>query len=294
MEMPNQIWTDIITKGIARVPTPLPKTAWHLLYELFGSFISLVSSNNEFQDVFDRTAKLWRNDSGLKLQYSGYFSPYYRNRTGQVGKDNKQVVQFCEPYYRYLSESAPKLLALSEYRNLVQGMMSALYSTLATYLPIAHSLAQVDRELSQALLPPGTTPSVALRLIRYESDAYYFTNPHVDKSAITVILDSDEPPDQSCLVFAPRETVVPKLSDFVPVEKNDGDAVLFLGAAPQKASHTWASPAAHAVRPLKTPATRHVAVFFWLLPGIDMSSFNTAVPYENDLGQARPALTEAA
>jgi hypothetical protein len=35
------------------------------------------------------------------------------------------------------------------------------------------------------------------------------------------------------------------------------------------------------------PKVRHVALLFWLLPGIDMHSFNTATPFINDLGLAR-------
>jgi hypothetical protein len=292
--MPISTWRDILTNGVARVPTPLPKTAWRNLYESFGLFIDRLSVKNESSGIFDQTAKHWQHDSGLRLHYSGYFSPYYRDRTEQAGKDNKRVVQFCEPYYRYLYRQAPDLLAIPEYRNLAQGMMSALYSAFATYLPIIKSLAEVDCELSRLLLAAGETPPVALRLIRYESDNFFFTNPHVDKSAVTVILDSDEPSEHGCLVFAPPQTESPKLSEFAPVAKKDGEALLFLGAAPRQASHMWASPAAHAVRPLSTPTTRHVAIFFWLLPGIDLSTFSTAVPYENDLGQARPTLTEAA
>jgi hypothetical protein len=292
--MVNQIWNDVISQGVARVPAPLPKMVWRRLYQSFASFVDCLSSHPELGNTFDQTAKSWQADSGFKLDFSGYFSPYYRNRTGQVGRDNKKVVQFCEPYYRYLCERAPELLAIPQYRSLTEGMMSALYSAFATYLPLVDALAEVDSRLRQALIPRSAAPAVALRLIRYESDAYYFTNPHVDKSALTVVIDSDEPSNESCLVFAPQQKTAPKLSEFKPAQREEGDALLFFGAAPREANHAWAVPAAHAVRPLQKPMSRNVAIFFWLLPGIDMSGFSTSTNYVNDLGSARPIIGDAA
>ena len=292
--MDNSLWTKVSQNGVAKIPAPLPKHTWRQLYMSLSRFGEWFSEHKEYGDVFDQTAKAWQIDSGLKLYFSGYFSPYYRDRTNQVGRDNKRVIQFCEPYYRYLCDQAPTLLKIPEFRSLVQGMMAALYSSYATFLPTLRELSAIDPQLCKALMPDGTLPPVVLRLIEYQSDAYYFTNPHVDKSAVTIILDTDEPTDQSCLVFAPRENALPRLSDFSPVQKQDRDALVFFGAAPQVANHGWAIPAPHAVRPLKAPFTRHVAIFFWLLPGVDLSRFDTATTYVNDVGLARPSLSDAA
>lgn len=291
--MDNSPWNEILTHGVARVASPLPKFVWRDLYASFASFAE-VASHLEYADIFDIEAKEWQAESGLRLHFSGYFSPYYRNRVGQSGRDNKKVIQFCEPYYRYLCRSQPQLFEMIEFRVLVDRMMAVLYSSLASYTPLVHALSGIDHELAENLLQGDLGPPVAIRLISYQGDDYYFTNPHVDKSAITVILDTDEPNDRPCLVFAPhgREST-PPLSEFAPVLTREGEALAFLGAAPREANHRKFLPAGHAVRRLEgsgMPSVRNVAIFFWLLPGIDLARFNTAIPFIDDIGQARPSM----
>jgi hypothetical protein len=168
--------------------------------------------------------------------------------------------------------------------------MAALYSSLTTYLPLVRELHKVAPDLAAALLPPDGAPSVAIRLIRYNPDNYFFTNPHVDKSAITFIADTDEPMSEAGLVFAPlRSSGPPRLSEFQPVRKNSGESLGFLGAAARQAHFDHFEPAPHAVRPLSTLAIRHVAIVFWLLPGVNLAEFDTAIEYVDDLGSARPA-----
>lgn len=287
--MDNSTWDEVLALGATRVPAPLPRFLWRDLYTSFAAFAEVASSRPEYADTFDRKAKAWQVESGLRLHFSGYFSPYYRDRMGQAGRDNKKVIQFCEPYYRYLCETEPQLFELAEFRTLVDGMMAALYSSLAAYTPLVYALKDIDPKLAETLLPREMMPPVAIRLIRYQGDNYYFTNPHVDKSAITVILDTDEPEDSPCLVFAPQgRGSAPLLSEFAPVLRREGEALVFLGAAPREAHYPNLLPAGHAVRSLESPRVRNVAIFFWLLPGIDLAKFDTAIPFVNDLGQARP------
>ena len=284
----NGVWADVLAKGTGQVPQPLPKSAWVELYQQFTAFAEFVSAHPELSDTFDVTAKEWQAESGFRSHFSGYFSPYYRNRAGESSRDNKIIFQFCEPYYRYLSEREPELFALPPFRNLVDGLMAALFSAFATYLPLVNALRDIDPALAHRLLPIARVAPVSIRLLRYYSDKKFFTNPHVDKSAITVILDTDEPIDQPCLVFAPRsDGSAPRLSQFAPVPHREHESLVFFGAAPQQAGHTAFSPAAHAVKPLTTSQVRHVAIFFWLLPGIDLAMFDTTTPFLDDLNLAR-------
>jgi len=286
-------WQEVLSNGVARVPMSLPKFMWCSLYTAFEEFTEFVSSHPEYSTVFNDSAKAWQANSGLRLHYSGYFSPYYRSTAGQRGKDNKKIVQLCEPYYRHLCESQPTLLEIPEFRRLIEGLMAAMYSSFAKYLPFIYAMRDFDPALAEALMPRDTTPPVVIRLLSYYSDDYYFTNPHVDKNAVTVILDTDEPEDSPCLVFAPYEVqTAPSLSTFAPVSKREDEALMFLGASPREAGYGNYIPAIHAVRPLEIPAMRHAAVFFWLLPGIDLEGFSTSVPFIDDLKRARLSLSK--
>ena len=283
----REIWDEAMSRGVTRVRTPLPKAAWNELYRRLTTFAEFITSNDEFSRTFDAKARDWQINSGLRLHYSGYFSPYYRNRVGQPGRDNKIIFQMCEPYYRYLAEHDPALFTIPEFRSLADGAMAALFSSLAEYTPLIEALRDIDASLAHRLITRQMLPPVSIRLLRYYSDKQFFTNPHVDKSAITVILDTDEPVETPCLVFAPRSAKPPALSTFAPIQRRPDESLLFFGAAAMKAGYRGFEPSAHAVRPLLTSSVRHVAIFFWLLPGIDLASFNTSTAYVDDLGLSR-------
>ena len=277
-------WNTLSTSGVSTIPPPLPVSAWLRLYNKFDAFVEAVAKlPREHRLAFDEAAASWRTESGLRFHYSGYFSPYYRDRVGETGKDQKQILQSCIPYYSYLSEHHPHLLAMPEFETLLNGLHAALASIYADCLPFVHALREFAPALSDALLSRDTMPPVVLRLLRYEASCQFLTHPHVDKSAITIIAHTDDPPDDPCLVFAPRVSDHPlPLSAFAPAGSSD-QALMFMGAAPQQAGLSRFSAAPHAVRPVREKRVRHSAVFFWLLPGIDLHPFSTHVPFVDDL-----------
>jgi hypothetical protein len=130
-------------------------------------------------------------------------------------------------------------------------------------------------------------PPVAIRLLQYFGDSQFYTDPHVDKSAITIIADTDDPADDPCLVFGPLTPRVPLLSEFAPIQKRGDESLLFLGAAAREAGFNDFRPIPHAVRPAREQRVRHSAIFFWLLPGIDLKAFSTSVPFTDDIGLSR-------
>ena len=279
------IWQEVFARGVARIAPPLPAWVWQHLYDALDAFADFVAANPEYATVFDTTAKAWQAERGL--EFSGYFSPYFRNRIGQAGKDQKYIFQICEPYFRYLADRHPRLLALPAFARLADAALAVLYSLHAAMLPLMSSLRDAHPGLHAALMQGEVMPPVVLRLLHYRGDGRFFTDPHVDKSAVTVIVNTDDPEDDPCLVFAPSTVGTLLLSEFRPVRKRQDEAIVFLGAAGREAGLSGCAPAPHAVRPSRVPRTRHSAIFFWLLPGIDLKSFSTAVPFVDDLGHSR-------
>jgi hypothetical protein len=283
----TEIWRTILERGAAPIPAPLPSGVWARLYDAFDTFSDFVEEHHEYANVFDTTARAWQSESGLALHFSGYFSPYFRDRVGQTGKDQKKIFQFCEPYFRYLADYHPELLSIASFARLAEGSLAALYAVYSAVFPLICSLGHLNEKLLSALLPRNTMPPISIRLLRYNGDSHFFTNPHVDKSAITIITDTDDPADDPCLVFAPPAVAQPLLSQFAPIQKGKNESLLFLGAAAREAGFADFRPAPHAVRPSREQRVRHSAIFFWLLPGTDLKLFSTSVPYTDDLGLSR-------
>lgn len=284
-----ELWRSVVEHGAAVIPAPLPSTVWQHLYDALDLFTKHVAISVKYAETFNRAAKEWQERSGLSLQFSGYFSPYFRNRLGQKDKDQKAIFQICEPYYRYLSRTHPELLAVQEFGSLVEGTLAAMQSVYCAVLPHILSLNLEHSEFLSAIRPIDGLPPIALRLLHYESDSHFFTDPHVDKSAVTIILNTDDPLDDPCLTFAPADSTNPLLSQFVPVPVQRDQSILFLGAAGREAGFSGLRPAVHAVKPAKANRVRHSAIFFWLLPGIDLRTFSTNVSFIDDLGRARNA-----
>jgi len=285
LRVESVIWQEVFERGVAHIAPPLPRWVWQRLYDALDAFADFVAANSEYATVFDTTAKAWQADRGL--EFSGYFSPYFRNRVGQAGKDQKYIFQICEPYFRYLADQQPRLLALPTFARLAESALATLYSLHAAMLPLMRALRAKHPGLHAALMQDDVMPPVVLRLLHYRGDGQFFTDPHVDKSAVTVIVNTDDPVDDPCLVFAPSTVGTPLLSEFRAVRKHQDEALVFLGAAGREAGFSGCAPAPHAVRPARVPRTRHSAIFFWLLPGIDLRSFSTAVPFVDDLGHSR-------
>lgn len=286
--MRKEVWPTVLEPGVAIVPAPLSKTVWERLYVEFDKFAQSVSGDTEFSKRYNVEAKEWQKEKKNRELYGGYFSPYFRDTSKIPGRDKKRIVQLCEPYYRHLHQKNSVLLTNPFFVRLIDGMMAALYSCCAAVTPILNDLEEIEPFLYERLMLKAELPPVSLRLLSYDADPQFATNPHVDKSAFTVIVDADDPVEASKTIFCPHapESAPPKLSSFKPIRKNANEALLFLGAAPRVGGFANFLPMPHAVGPFEG-VVRHSAVFFWHLPNTDMQDFDTKIAFEDDMGLAR-------
>lgn len=283
----DHVWTHVRASGAAAIPSPLPADAWSHLYTALDVLADELRGDDALAAEFDAAARAWQGESGLRDHYSGYFTPYYRDRVGQTDKDQKTIFQLCQPYYAYVYRRFPHLVQVPAFRALLQGTQAALSACERDLTALVESLSVVSPELADRLVHDSPVRPTALRLLSYVSDDHFFTNPHVDKSAVTVILHTDDPTDDPCLVVAGPSGRTLRLSDFYAPERAPDESLVFFGAAAQRvAPELTATP--HGVRPPATPRRRHSAVFFWLLPGVDLAPFKTDIDYCDDLGTARP------
>lgn len=286
-ESGHSMWTEILNNGVSKIPAPLPKTVWRRLYELFDAFSNSLAEQPDALKSYNSEAKAWQMESGLAKYYGGYFSPYFRDTSSQKGKDNKRIVQICEPYYRFLTERRSRLLDNELYFELLEAMMSALFSSCAGFLPFISALKGIDSSLFELLSPSEMLPPVSIRLLSYDTDFQMATNPHLDKSAITVIADNDDPDGEARLIVgSPKMDGRSNLSSYRSVPTNAGESIIFLGAALREAGMTKYLPLPHAVLPFEGKM-RHSAIFFWHLPNVEMQNFDTKLEVEDDLKLTR-------
>lgn len=281
----SNCFIELINNGIASIPCPLTNQRWEELYILFDKFIRSLSSDEK--NSFNLEAKKWQETSGLSLFYGGYFSPYYRDTTKLEGKDNKQIFQICLPYFQYLDSTNSVLLQNESFKRLLECSIATMMVCYQSLIPLVERFKTYDSTLYNRLIPSASLPPIALRLIRYENDALLATNPHVDKRALTLLLNSNSDPENDKVILAKdinKENL--SLNDFGSINRVKNQSLLFFGAAPREAGFQNYKPMPHAVSPFKEPV-RHSAVFFWLLPDHDMSSFDTTVKVYDNSGLMR-------
>lgn len=263
-------------------------------YDTFEKLIAFTASEPAWADIYNSRGGAWKAAQGSGLENSGYFAPYYRDRNGHAGADQKVVYQTCPEFMRQCETVCPASyppllkpldLALEKVLHKAEGLMR----------PIVNSVTAVEPDLRAHLLTCEGQARLSVRIIKYSPDSMAATNPHVDKSALTCIIHTSDAPDAQNLVFASPWLGTPKISSFTPAHPKElGEnqscgrlAVVFPGEAFAKAGFGLLHATPHAVLPFGSDRARYSLVAFWLLQGVDLSSFNTAVPVQDDASVLR-------
>lgn len=263
-----------MTKGFAAIPRPVAKDVWRRLYRALDEYSHPEATADRSVTVHAAAAD-WLEERGLRRFYSGVFAPYFKDTTAEPGKDKKKTFQFFEVYYRFLNQERADLFEDERFRQLVDGSMAALYSVHAAVHPFVAELRDVNPELYRALSPENALPPVSLRLLRYERTDSLGIRPHIDKSGLTVILDSDDPADETNLVFGPLDpSLSASLDSFRPLTCRQDESLIFFGGGLRAAGFQECRPLPHTVRPFRR-AVRHSAVFHWFLPNLETETLHT-------------------
>lgn len=267
-------------RGYLLVSHPIPRAAAIRLYREFDNFITYARATPDVVQVLDAAANAWkaRDDNGL--YYSGYFTPYYRDSTKHVARDQKQVLQLCEEYVDQLSREHP-VFGREEVKSLFGTLRDISRAASCVFDGVISTLGQEPVDLTEQMIASVRRPPLVIRVIRYEPDADHLgTNPHVDKTAFSALIDSSDDPGEPSIAFAKPGLANYCLDDFLPPEPaaDEKTAIVFPGAALREAHIGNVLPTPHLVNAIRGVNRRYSLLLFRLLPGIDMSPFDTAVP----------------
>lgn len=273
--------------GYTSIPKLFSQGYYDELYLLFDEFIDVMTKNRELLEEFRKAGEKWKTIAKNDNLYSNFFTPYYRDRRGLPGKDEKVILQTCELFHTYLTMSYSGMyLDYPIIGNLFNRLMHIILAHNKHLLKLIYELGS---EIQKKLIPNNGEIPVSIRILRYENDSLMSTNPHVDKTAFTIILNTNDPINQERLIAHKNVNKSIHLSKYSIPDIPKEDSLLFCGAAFEEFGYQAFKALAHAVLPFNHAKKRYSIILFWHFPDLDMSKFSTSVDFIDDLKLKRNA-----
>lgn len=268
-------------KGYVVIEDILPPRIWFdEMYSLFDSIISSMTAQSEGE--LKESYENWLIDN--EKYYCGV--PLgYRKRTGENGKDFKIYLQWCYDF----SESSHFKINDSEIYN----MLKKLYSFFrvleeccsSIFLKAIKDIGFKYPHFANYFTLDRKLP-IIFKIIRYEQKSDNLgTPPHYDKSALSMILDSNDQKvnwkigqGTNCLLSSMHSPF-----EYPKDPKAYNHAILFPGLC-LKEVDVDILPSPHFVMPIRDKVYRHSIVSFLLVPNLEGTEhLDTKAKYVNDL-----------
>lgn len=264
-------------RGFKELPNRLMlKQDYRELYKSFDDFIELIENNPEFaQKVHDLESRFLGN----KTQKARYCSapPSYRDpRHHSTKRFDKIYFQFIREHYDLVKEEFRGIAGAHKF------IESMRYLDESSKIMFKKMLPKVEAHypgFTEKVMGKHSELTVISKIVRYRrgDTPHWGTTPHVDKSALSLILDSDDHDDDS--LWLCEDTSNPTMEGIkkparIHSHKDDRSSALVIpGAACVKAGIDL-KPTVHGVAPITTPF-RHAVISFLLIPDMDMSDIVT-------------------
>jgi hypothetical protein len=251
--------------------------------ETFASFVAEIAERKEVQHALDDLQAKWMTNKKRCSYYDG--APMgFRDRTGRSDKEAKRYFQYCQEFGQLARLECPDLFRVSKtIATLICLLDSCAASAETAMLTYIRMLAEEYPGIDAVLTRKDRPAPVLLRLIQYASSPVLSVVPHVDKSALTLHMHSNDGPSERFIMGKPDE--FPRLSTMKAVERASeaGErALVFAGALLREAGFD-VPPTPHAVFGGTSSVPRQALVAFWLVPNLNTDHLTTDVPFVEDL-----------
>lgn len=266
-----------------------PRRWFTSLYAAYDKVSTLVADKPQLLRQWEAAYVQWQAEGDNKAYFADV-PPFFKNRSPlptSSAKRNKEYIQFCLDFAESPAYRTSSLAVIGEFRELVELMTELHYTSDRLFWRAIRSITDDESMMRRRLRPAGRVAPIVLKAIRYNYDPKRFaTDPHYDKSALSLLLHSDDrhvsygvaahtsEPVRCTELRAPIDY---PLSDDAP---NHG--VLISGLCFQKIG-VGIGPSPHAVLPVTSSKWRHAIVAFYLVPYLDTTDMHTAAPFVNDL-----------
>lgn len=276
-------WETLIEKKVVAIESPISDSFAESIKMIFDSFTKSQISNKSFAQEFDQIYASWASDESNRKKFGGYYTPYFRNSIPRDGFDDKIVWQFHKSFLKTLTDS--KILS-SKHSSQLNHLINIGIKHIE---PFAKKIAKADPDLLPRLLPKDSELPVVVRLMKYVQKESLSTNPHVDKTAISNIIWTDDPLDSQCLIFDISGSA--DIEGFIQPNFSEIDikpSYVFFGAAISNLkSDTEFKESTHAVMPFFDRDERYSIAIFWVLSDHSMKDFSTKVEVKDKHGIMR-------
>lgn len=284
-EVGNLLENNLRVNGFHVIAKSLPPRLWfQKLYETYDRVLDELQHDPVLIEDLDDHMRAWQAVDDNK-DYLGGTPPTFRDRGERADKEDKTYFQFSRAFYtsRFFAGSLiAKLPAMKE----LLGYMSELHDIAARLFGESFLALEEDHPgITRAMSVNATTPPIVVKAIRYNANPERFAenNAHYDKSALTLILNSDDP-DTLVRVAPFNASGVSRKSfckavDYPASLAAPNDATLISGLCLQEAGFPDLAPTPHYILPIDRPYARHSVVAFYLVPGMCTESFLTKVPF---------------
>jgi len=230
--------------------------------------------------ALDAVTRRWLADEDRRRRW-WHIPPGFRDRVEEAGRPDKSYVQTVPGFSRLLRLSpegeylATRLPALSK---LLFHLDAIAAEATEIFIDIANALDQHVAIKRATMI--DVKPTVVVKAIRYEPGTAWGTEPHRDKSALSMICWSDEP--TSHLAVAPTRAQPTAPADFQPVdappESVAGTGATLLVGGTLELAGVPMKPSYHAVLPVESRRPRHALIAFLLVPYLDADTMETTLP----------------
>lgn len=250
------------------------------LYNSFDKMIQDIKDNTELFEFLNNTEKEFLTDTVQKERYCSA-PPSYRDPEIHTQKrHNKIYFQYVKEYFDLLKGKHTEMLNKYPNVNIFLSNMDKIDSMAkALFAPIIEELSASYPTIKDRLYGKHKELSIISKIVRYKKgkDTQWGTTAHFDKSALTLIWDSNDNNHES-LVICP-DNQHPSMNNLIRPERKYADSqttsstMLIVGSALKKDGIDL-KPTLHGVHPLKQDY-RHAVISFALIPDIDMSDLKT-------------------
>ena len=279
----SSLLSSIYRDGYAILANALPvQSTFDELYSAFDIAVQSLEQKVLVSSLVEKISEAWAADSRLSAYYAR--APMgFRNRAVRIDKDRKQYFQYCREFGGFVKTRFPALLSEYPEFSLLFSLSDALWElsgrTLrAVILHIAES--GKFEGLSKVLVRREREFPLLLRLIRYDPGPKLATAPHLDKSAFTLHLNSDDKSGDRFLIGPGGRDLV-SLADLRPaqIRRAGGatDAIVFPGLFLNTAGYDALPATPHAALGMEEQTYRHSLVSFWLVPYLISDHLDTNI-----------------
>lgn len=268
---------NLLKKGYIEIENKsILKENYKTLYKKFDVFIEKMSNDKDFANKVYSSEKMYAANEALKKRYCNAPPSYRDPVTHPTKRFNKIYCQYIVEHHELLKqdETLPKeALEFYSLMNQVDSASKAIFH---------EQLQKLEKEkpgIQKLLYGSHTDLTVISKIVRYKKDLEHKwgTTPHFDKSALSLILDSDDKDNDSLLICEDVES--PSIESLhkphrMYAHKEDATSALLIPGLAFKQEKWDIKPTLHGVAAFDNEY-RHAIISFLLIPDIDMANLQT-------------------